>query len=52
MGNTWWAATEAEVPEGFILGPLFFLKYLNLPDDLASDRQKLFTDVISLLSII
>ena len=46
------AAIEARVPQGSILGPLFFLIYINdLSDDSASN-PKLFSDDTSLFSVI
>ena len=47
-----WANVEAGVPQGSILGPLFFLIYINdLSDDLASN-PKLFADDTSLFSVV
>ena len=47
-----WMDVQAEVPQGSILGPLFFLIYINdLPDNLTS-RPKLFTDDTSLFSTV
>ena len=43
---------RAEVPQGCMLGPLFFLVYINdLVDDLSSDA-KLFVDDTSLFTIV
>ena len=47
-----WAAIEAGVPKGFILGPLFFQIYTNdLSDELASN-PKLFADDTSVFSMV
>ena len=47
-----WADVNAGVPQGSILGPLFFLIYINdLADDLSSNA-KLFADDTSLFSVI
>ena len=50
--NSSWADIKAGVPEGSILGPLFFLLYINdLTENLVSN-PKLFTDYTSLISIV
>ena len=47
-----WAAIEAGVPKGFILGPLFFQIYTNdLSDELASN-PKLFADDTFVFSMV
>ena len=50
--NSSWANVEAGVSQGFILGPLLFLIYINdLPDNL-STNAKLFSDNTSLFSVV
>ena len=47
-----WQNADAGVPQGSVLGPLFFLIYINgLPQGLHSD-VKLFADETSLFSVI
>ena len=47
-----WTDITAGVPQGSILGPLFFLVYINdLPDDIIS-KIKIFADDSSLFSLI
>ena len=50
--NSEWAEIAAGVPQGSILGPLFFLVYINdLPAEIVS-KLKIFADDSSLFSII
>ena len=47
-----WVSVEAAVPQGSILGPLYFQIYItNLSDDLVSN-QRLFADDTSLFSVV
>ena len=47
-----WKLIQAGVPQGSVLGPLFFLIYINdLPDNLES-KPKVFADDTSLFSIV
>ena len=47
-----WKLVTAGVPQGSVLGPLFFLIYINdLVDDLSSEA-KLFADDTSLFTIV
>ena len=47
-----WLPVKADVPQGYILGPPFFLIYINdLSDDLVS-TVKLFADDTSLFSVV
>ena len=47
-----WANIEAGVPESSILGPLFFLIYINDLSDNLITNPKLFADDTSLFSIV
>ena len=47
-----WTNIEAGVPQGSILGPLFFLIYINDLSDGLTSNPKLFADGTSLFSVI
>ena len=47
-----WTNVEAGVPQGSILGPLFFLIYINDLSDGLTANPKLFADDTSLFSVI
>ena len=47
-----WTNVNAGVPQGSILGPLFFLKYINDLADELSSNTKLFADDTSLFSVV
>ena len=47
-----WKPVKAGVPEGSILGPLFFLVYINDICNKLSTNVKLFADDTSLFSIV
>ena len=47
-----WSFIRAGVPQGSVLGPLFFLVYINdLVDDLGSDAKR-FADDTSLFTVV
>ena len=47
-----WPDVNARVPQGSILGPLFFLTYINNLSEGLSSNAKLFADDMSLFSMI
>ena len=48
----WWTDIEVGVPQSSILGPLFFLIYINDLSDNLITNPKLFADDTSLFSIV
>ena len=50
--NSSWADIKAGVPQGSILGPLFFLLYINDLTENLNSNPKLFADNTSLFSIV
>ena len=51
-GKFSWTNVEAGVPQGSILGPLFFLIHINDLSDNLKANPKLFADETSLFSIV
>ena len=47
-----WASVKSEVPQGSILGPLFFLTFINDLSDYLVSNPKLFADDTSLFSVV
>ena len=47
-----WINVNARVPQGSILGPLFFLIYINDLSDGLSSNARLFADDTSLFSVV
>ena len=47
-----WTSVEAGVPQGFILGPLLFLIYINDLSDYLPTNAELFSDDTSLFSVV
>ena len=50
--NSSWAYIKAGVPQGFILGPLFFLLHIDDLTENLDSNPKLFADDTSLISIV
>ena len=50
--NSSWADIKAGVPQGSILGPLFFLLYINDLTENLDSNPKLFAEDTSLFSIV
>ena len=49
---SFWASIAAGVPQGSILGPLFFLIYINYLSKNLSSNPKLFANDTSLFSVV
>ena len=47
-----WSPVKASVPEGCVLGPLFFLTYINNSVDNVSSEAKLFADDTPLFTVV
>ena len=47
-----WTSVNAEIPQGFILGPFLFLIYINDLSENSSPNVKLFADNTALFSVI
>lgn len=47
-----WADVNAQIPQGYILGPVFFLIYINDLTNGLSSNTELFVDAISLFSVV
>ena len=50
--NSNWSPVIAGVPQGSVLGPLFFLIYINDLEDNVSSEAKLFADDTSLFTVV
>ena len=50
--NSNWSPVTAGVPQGSVLGPLFFLIYINDPVDNVSSEAKLFADDTPLFTVV
>ena len=50
--NSNWSPVTAGVPQGSVLGPLFFLRYINDLVDNVSSEAKLFADETSLFTVV
>ena len=47
-----WSSVKAGVPQGSVLGPMFFLVYINDLVDNTSSDAKLFADDTSLFTVV
>ena len=47
-----WADVNAQIPQGYILGPVFFLIYINDLTNGLSSNAELFVDATSLFSVV